>query len=351
MHTKPIVQMIVFFLLINFYALDVFAEKTDRSKIEERLYELEHKVKIIDSNQLNYKIEKDLLKETYSNNYDRINIFITIILSIFAVLGYLGIRNISTTKEKYEKELSKIIELKNQFDLKSNEFENDKKKIDIDLNSIIQENQEQSKKIKFIELKEKMFSLYEQNKLPSALEFANAALVINPLDSTCLNIKGSVLTRLNQLTDALDVFSKCLENNPDNSTTILNYTEVLYFSGRIKEAKELVEKYNDIFKEKYEGELLEFFNLIELYHQGENEKLKEIAKGYVRYNTLEVTVKKLGDWELTDAQLFAYNLVDGDLKTTFQNIVWYWNKKINGRELLTKLDIPLPTQPEEEKKK
>ena len=83
----------------------------DPVEIERELYDLENKVKIIDTNQLNYKIEKDLLKETYSNNYEQINLIITIVLGIIALLGFLGLRDISSIKKNFNSEL-KILESK-----------------------------------------------------------------------------------------------------------------------------------------------------------------------------------------------------------------------------------------------
>ena len=65
----------------------------------------EFRLKRQENNEQNYKLEKDLLKETYSNNYERINIVITIILGVIGILGYLGIRDISSIKKEYEKEL------------------------------------------------------------------------------------------------------------------------------------------------------------------------------------------------------------------------------------------------------
>ena len=345
-------KLLIFFILFSISFIAIAASKdvavTTSREVENKLYDLEHKVKIIDANQLNYKIEKDLLKETYSNNYDKINIFITFTLGFIAIIGFLGIRDINAIKEKFEKELNEIKEIKNQFDLKSNEFDDNKKKIDGELKTIIEVNQEQSSKIKFIELKEKIGSLYNDRKLTLALEFTNAALEINQSDPSCLNVKGSILIQLNQIPDGLAAFHKAIQDNPDDTSSKLNYAECLYFSGKIDEAKQFIGQNEAVFKEKYKDELLDYFKIIELYFENNLEQLKEIAKGYVTHDNMQSTSKRLGNWNLTDAQLFAHYRDDSDIKTALQNIIWYWNDKINGEELLAKLRIPLPDNPDQE---
>ena len=343
---NKIILFVFLFLMIN-CAIAKSTISPHPDEIENRIYTLEHKVKIIDANQLNYKIEKDLLKEAYSSNYEKINIFITFILGVIAVLGYLGIKDIGAIKEKYETELAGLKEIKNDFDIKSSEFDAGKQKIDEEIKSILKENQEQSSKIKFIELKEKMYNLFTNRKLSMALEFANAALVINPSDSSCLNTKGSILIQLNQLPDAFLAFEKSLNDNPDDLATKVNYAECLYLTGKIDDARKFVAENNDIFDKELDGKLVEFFEILVHYHEGNLDRLKGIAKSYVNFSSLDDVNKKLKGWTLTDARSFAYYLEDGEIKTTIQNLFWYLNGEISGRTLLGRLGISLPASEED----
>jgi hypothetical protein len=65
--------------------------RKENSHLAEKLGFLERSVKEVRRDQLNYKIERDLLKETNSSNIQTINIVIAIVLSIFSVLGFLGV--------------------------------------------------------------------------------------------------------------------------------------------------------------------------------------------------------------------------------------------------------------------
>ncbi len=333
---------LIFWIIVLLVQVNQTVAKSN--DVENRLYDLEHKVKIIDSNQINYKIEKDLLKETYSNNYKNINLFITIILGMVAILGYMGIKDIGTIKEKYNKELGDLKEIKSQFDSKYLEFYQEKEKIDEELKTIIKENQEQNKKIKFIELKEKTESLFKEKNLMMSLDFCNAALDINPTDSSCLSFKGAILVRINQLPEALLAYKKAEEHNPENVIAKLNLVECLYFLGQIDEGREIIRKNKMIFDKDYHKKILGFLEIIKLYHDDDMNGLKEMAKSLVTNDNLNDTVKNVGYWSLEEAQSFAYNLDDSEIKTVIQNIIWYLNEQLTGKQLLSNLGLPLPIQ-------
>jgi tetratricopeptide (TPR) repeat protein len=332
-------KKIILFLFISFFIQSICADTiTTNSKIRE----LERQVKQIDTNQLNYKIEKDLLKETYSNNYERISLIITIVLGIMGVLGYLGLKDISTIKKEYEKELIDLRQIQGQFNLKLLELDTDKKKFEEELKSIIKENEDQSRKIKFLELKDKVRILLKDNSLTPALEFANAALNIIQEDNELLNLKGSILCRLNQLKEAVEIFNLALKLNPTDSPTILNTAECLYFSKDINGAKKLIDDHKILFENKENGRLLELFNIFELYFDGKKESLLDIAKSYVDFNNLRMSEKRMSGWNLEDALYVIHNQPESELKNITQNIIRYWNGQINGRILLEKLEIEIP---------
>lgn len=318
----------------------------DTIAINRKIKDLEREVKQIDTNQLNYKIEKDLLKETYSNNYEKISLIITLILGITGVFGYLGLKDITSIKKEYEKELSNLRQIQGQFNLKSKEFESERKKFDEDLKSIIKDNEEQSRKIKLIELKDKVRMLLKDNSLSSALEFANVALDISKEDTELLNLKGSILCRLNQLKEALQCFTLARASNPTDNPTTLNTVECLYFVNDLVTAKKIIDDNKSLFQEKEHGKLLELLNIFELYHTSKKEELLAIAKSYVDYSNLKTTAKKMHGWNLADAIYVIHHQPDNELKTIVQNIIWYWDGQINGQLLLSRLDIELPVQPE-----
>ena len=334
------------FLIITllFFAKLSFA---DTISIERRLNNIENNVKQVETNQLNYKIERDLLKETYSNNYERINLVITIIFGIMGILGYLGLKDISSIKKEYEQELSNLKKLQGQFNSKSIEFDNEKTKFENELKLIIKENEEQNSKIKFIELKDKARTLLKDNSLAPALEFANAALNINSEDADLLNLKGRILCRLNLIKDAVDSFMLARKANPNDSITILNTAECLYFNNDIETAKKLIEEHKSLFENKEYGKLLDLLNIFELFHNNKKEELLAIAEGFVDFNNLKSKSDKISGWDFQEALFFIYHQQESEMKKITQNILWYLDSQITSETLLKRLDIELPIKTED----
>ncbi len=334
-------KKVIITFLICIPTVFAFADSTTIAT-NRRLDDLEHIIKQIDANQLNYRIEKDLLKETYSNNYEKVNLVITLILGVIGVLGYLGLKDINSIKKEYEIELSNLRQIQGQFNLKSQEFDSDKKKFDEELKSIIKDNEEQNRKIKFIELKDKVRTLLKDNNLTSALEFANAALNISENDTDLLNQKGRILCRLNQMREAVDAFTMARNSNPKDTTTIFNTAECLFFAKDIESAKKVIDEHKSLFESKDNGRLLELFKVIDLFFSNKKDELLAIAKGYVDLQNLKTTGKKMPGWDLTEAHFFIHYQPESELKTIVQNIIYYWDEKITGETLLTRLNINLP---------
>jgi tetratricopeptide (TPR) repeat protein len=316
--------------------------------LTDRIDDLDRRVQLIDNSQLNYKIEKDLLKETYSINYERINLLITAVLGIIAVLGYFGIRDISKIKEKFETELTTLRNLKAEFEQKSNEFSVEKAKIDEEIKTIFQQNLVQNQKIKLIELKEKCLSLFEGKNWSMSLEFVNAALEIDKSDSICLQTKGRILMRFKEFQDALLVYRKAFELYPDDTDIKFNLAESLFFAGNIDEAESLIAKDAKLFEAKDSGQLLKFFTLIKLYFDQNLEGLQTIAKSFVDHSSLNERKAANGVWDYEDAKFFADSLEENELKTALRYLIAYSAGEIDGKNLLTGLKLPIPKAPLDE---
>ena len=96
--------------------------KTNNNSFKSEVNNLKHEIEILKRDQLNYQIEKDLLKDAYSNNYDKLNLFITGILLLFGFFGVLGIRDINSIKKEHKDELEKLKSLQVDLESKSKDF-------------------------------------------------------------------------------------------------------------------------------------------------------------------------------------------------------------------------------------
>jgi tetratricopeptide (TPR) repeat protein len=311
----------------------------DSIDISRKLYELEHKVQIIDNNQLNYKIEKDILKETYKNNYEQLNLIITIVLGIIGILGYLGIKDINSIKKEYLLELESLKDVQRNFVTKSNEFDNEKEKFDNEISEIIKQNEIQNRKIKIIELKEKTNNLMKERKLNDALSFINVTLDLSPKDIQVLNNKGRVLCRLNQLDESIKSFEKALEYNPKDESTLINLVECLFFANKIEKAKKLISSNQDLILKQAEGQLENFLELFELFHSGNKDKLIERSKLFIDFDDLKTSKKRIVNWDLEEAKYVAAHQEKSELRLILQNTLWFIEGTMNGEEFCKRIKI------------
>ena len=81
---------------------------------------LEDDVKEIRRDQLNYQIERDLLKEAYATNLKTVDVLIALALGVITivggVLGFLGVRNIYALRKEYNDDLDALRRLKAGFE-------------------------------------------------------------------------------------------------------------------------------------------------------------------------------------------------------------------------------------------
>lgn len=203
---------------------------------------------------------------------------------------------------------------------------------------ILFENQNQNNRIKFLELKEKSKSLYKKEDYNFSLEFLNEALKINENDNECLQIKASILVRTNQLEDAIRVYKKSLNANPENKSNKINLLEALYLNNSANEAKELITTH-DIHVEPL---LDEFFELFSLYYSNEEDKLKSRAKSYSNDPAFHSKSQRFVPWNYKDALFVIYYLPESKLKEILHPIADYWAGIITGKQLFSLLKISPP---------
>ena len=112
MNIHKLVFLITILLASFFASSTTFSQKKGTLNVPEKLARIEESISEIRRDQLNYRIERDLLKEAFSSNYQTINIVIAIILGVFSVIGFLGIRDIGTIRRQYFNELNKLNDLR-----------------------------------------------------------------------------------------------------------------------------------------------------------------------------------------------------------------------------------------------
>ncbi|MEO8589209.1 MAG: hypothetical protein ABI432_07575, partial [Flavobacteriales bacterium] len=288
----------------------------------------------------NYRIEKDLLKETYSNNYERINLFITAILGLFGILGFLGIKDINSIKKDYRAELASLRTLQDEFRAKTLDLESQKKIFSDEIAKLIDENKLQNRRIQLVELKAKAQEALAKND-PSGLDFANLGLGIDENEPQLLSIKGCYLTRSNNLAAALACFNQIMIKHPgtNNAQNIgfFNALECLYFMGRIDEAKVLIRENQSAYDIVLGNGIKSILSVFEIYHNTSREGLtKEIRESLLLKQNPELSFKRL-DWSLTEAHAVVEKYANGPSQQLLQRFLWCCDGRMSAKEMLDQL--------------
>lgn len=334
---------ILLFISSNLFARTKNSDSLAIKNIEFRMEQIDNQLKEVRRDELNYQIEKNLLKETYSNSYERISLIITIILGIIGILGYMGIKDINSIKKEYTNELAKLKQLQTDLASKFTEFQTSKVKYDSELHDILRTNEEQNNKIKVLELKEKINNLIKEDQYGSALEFCIVALELSPTDTALLRSKALIFTRLRNFKESISTYIKILEIDKNNNSAVFDLTEVYLMSNQRIEYNKMLTQYSSLFKEKMEGKLLEIFSIITSYQDKEIDKLKAIAFANINLSDLQSKGKKTIEWDLKDLKIYLANEPSTQERIIAQNIIWYLDGLISGTEFFSRTGLEFPS--------
>lgn len=311
-------------------------------KLEQKFEILDDQLKEVRRDELNYKLEKDLLKETYQNNFGNISLIITLILGIFGILGFVGIRDINSIKKEYVSELVSLKKLQNDIATKFKEFDTSKEKYDNELRDILQTNEEQNRKIKVLELKEKISSLFKEKEYVSALEFCNVALELSKEDPFLLTQKATINTRMRNYKEAVSIYLKLLELDSTNQPLIDNLSEVLLLNGQREDYEKIIAQNKEIFAKRLDGKLLEIYSIIIAYQDKQTDKLKEYSLSKIEASDLKEKRKKIDNWDFLDILLYLGNEPYSEETIIAQNIIWFLDGQLSGDDFFKRTGIESP---------
>lgn len=327
--------ILFFFVILSLtsYGRTENADSIAVKNLEFRLKQLDDQFKEVRRDELNYKIEKDLVKETYRNNYEIISLFITIVLVIIAVLGYLGIRDINSIKKEYAKELISLKQFRHDTALKYDKLQKKIEKYETQLHDIFETNEVQNMNIKVLQLKDKIDFFFKDELYASALEFCISALKFAPEDNKLLHRKAMIYARLRKYKKSITTYLKILEIDNNNQAAIVNLTEVYLLSNHKKEYNDMLLKYSALFNEKFNGKLMKIFSIVTTYQDKKIDELKEIALTNIDLADLQTKSKRI-DWEFKDLLIYLVNEPDSKEKIITQNLVLYLDGQLTGNDFL-----------------
>jgi hypothetical protein len=231
-------RCVCIFVMFGLFSFSVNASPI--SDLQDKVDKLGIQLKMVEQNQINYQVERDLLKETYSSNFETINIVLTIILGLFSIIGFLGIRDISSLRTEYKVELGKLTESKKILDKITEEIGTKQETIIQQGQAIEKINEDQDRRIKILEIQEKAGTLIDQNNPQRALEYLAIGLDLDPKNILVINLQAKCFWKLRNYSGAIEKFEYLCEIDKTNEKLYKqNLLELYLFNNQIKKFDEL----------------------------------------------------------------------------------------------------------------
>ncbi len=237
---------------------------------------LEDSLDIVRQDQLDYRLEKDLLKEVYSSNLQVVNIVVTIVLGTFAILGFLGVRSINTYKQEILAELEKIRGQRARYDEQFAEITAQTK--------VAQEyNVQQDRRLDILEIQEKVSALLKQEEVKRASEYVDVGLQIDPNDLILLRFKAVCFYKAARFTDAVEVAEKVLSLEPANIANAEELAELYLLTEQLDKYRALPGPNNNYLSRN--EHLQWYFQAVEQYLLDDYDSLRKHVRALLANST------------------------------------------------------------------
>jgi len=290
-------------------------------------------VKEIRRDQLNYKIEKDILKETYSSNIQTINILIAIVLGLFTIIGFLGVKGIASIKNEFNKELDEIKILKSKYELKFIEIEKEQSRAKEDYEELKTSNEDQENRLKILEIQEKAGSFINNKNYTRALSYLLVGLELEPKDMIMLGQKQHCHIKLKNYAEAINTGEILFKNDPDNVSIILNQCELYLITKNIDEYDKLVEKYKAAIAEREPIYMIWYFESIKFLQKKDLEGLKKHFQNLVS-TKIEPSKSRRLNWDFADIKEIMASVEPVELNNFFAKIILFLEGGIETAEVI-----------------
>jgi tetratricopeptide (TPR) repeat protein len=325
------VGLILIALLATGFAYTSYADTEQfgtRNNSAHDFYELKRDIKkntedveILRRDEINYHLEKEVLKETYETTLQKISFTATIVSTavgiVFAIFGYVGFRTVGKLKDDYLKELQEARTLKSSLEIEIDALRKKQEQAEADIANL---SKAQGTKIELLEIVEKASNLFRNGQYSWAIEHLKAGLDIDSTYYPLLSLYASCEYRQGNFEAAIDIYKK-IGKLPE--LEILNYAELLLLTNRINEYDEFYAKNREVVDKAHGGNLVQFFNVLREILLNKIDESKRIFQSYVSSCPVGASAK-LGTWQFDEFQRIITALPIGELKTLAENAKGYF---------------------------
>jgi tetratricopeptide (TPR) repeat protein len=347
MDSQYLLKLTLLLLALNSCAGDVRAMQkkeealpsamADLRQAQADVRNLTRQMEAIHRDQLNYRIEKDLLKDSYSSNLQGINLAITIVFGVFGVLGYAGMRSIKDIRADYGNELDKLRDLKNSFEVELKSLTLKQREFEAKVAELAQVNDKQDRRLKVMELTEKIGSLLKAKSYRWALEHVFVGLSLDENNAILLTMKAVCCGKLGRLSEAISTCKQLIMLEPANISHQSNLLEFLSLAAENTEFNDHYAKYKTELDERFDGGMTIYFKSILALMRNDFAGAKAIFSTYVQSQPPEAK-QRLEGWSFEDALAVAKPLGDGPRKRLLLALIGYFKGDVTQADLNTEYE-------------
>lgn len=306
---------------------------TEIKQLHVEMKNIGHDVEIIRRDQINYKIEKDLLKDAYASNIQTINMVITIVLGVLGVLGYLGIRSVKEIRTDYAVELEKLRTMKTQLESEIESVRSKQKEVEGQVGNLTKTNEDQDRRLKVMELIEKISNLIGDKQWGWALKYVDIGLGLDAQNGILLSQKGACHAKLGELTAAIEAVKKVLELEPENTSQKANLLEFLAISNQRDEFNYFYENFVGAIEHLRNGALVIYLKAMHLIMSGDLDSVRSILQEYFAKQAPEPKAH-LDPWSFDEVKTIISTLPAGEQRNLANAMIAVFDGKSSPIEFL-----------------
>lgn len=286
-------------------------------------------IALIRRDEINYQIERDLLKETYSSKIASTGLIISAVSMavglIFALLGYLGLKSIGKVKDDYTDELQNVRELRVNLEIEIESLRKKQEKTERQVESL---REIQEAKIRLLEITEKAGSVMNARNYDWALELIKVGLEINAEYSPLVRLFAICNTKLQRYPEAISAYKKLLLLDPGNTNDMLNYAELLVLSKDFEDYEEFCNGCKNIIDETFNGALSIFLNTIVALQKGDLAGAKNAMKPILD-SCPDGLSQKMPGWNFDDTVIEISKMPPGELRDYANKVLGFFSGAIS----------------------
>lgn len=286
-------------------------------------------IAIIRRDEINYQVERDILKEVYTSHIQSIGLMISAVSIavglFFAVLGYLGFKSVGGLKDDYTAELKNVQALKAKLEQEFEELKSKQSKTEVEVDVL-------ASKVGLIELTEKIGALINAGNYEWALEHIRVGMEVNPEYLPLLRQFAHCQVRTHEFDTAILSYRKILASKSKNAGDIQNFAELLIISEHLDDYKELYKNHKSAIDKAHNGILTIYFDTLCGVQSANLDEARKSLLPLFEKSPSGASVK-MPNWQYSDLIEKITEMPEGEIKTFAEKFIGFFNGTVSTEDM------------------